>query len=691
MRLLLAIVLSLAGLVASNAAVYPTANQADWTSTGAYATGIPDTSGWTVVTAATAGLTGDCTNGTDGTDNQTALQNWINGLSNNSTTVLQFGTGGYRWTGQINIPTTRRILFKGNGQSGLTKNTKIWHNTTGDNSTFRNFTGSMAVTNINISSGYTQGSTTLTFASSGAISSIAVNDWIFLSQLNDATIPVTNVGAGGAPNHTATWVGPSGTNGDRAMCQIVQVTGKSGATLTLGRNCYYTFQSGNTPQIQELAMGLGSGFEDLSFERTGDGSNAQETNFIKFDSVYYGWVKNCYMNKNAGAGVYAVWSYGITVRDCYIHNARQTVSGHGYAITFFGANSDHFVFNNYADNERHSFITEGPSPGTIWVANYDANMTSTDTPDFLFGSTDTHGAHNYVNLYEQGWTGKQCHDNTLGTASNNTWFRYVTTGQGTTTTYTNGLAASVIEENSHSNALIACIVGQAGQTGKKFSTNGDNTSTRSSYRWGFLDTGSTNLTDAAVATTTVLNGTYDFISNGKTDLNAGGLDAPDATKSLLYGSTRPSWATKWWPLYDPNYPTQSDANNIPIYYAINNSNAAYPNYTPGSMSHGSATQTTIPLTWTDNATGETGYVIYRSTDGGSNYSERTTVAANSTSYTDTGLTPNTTYFYKVAAYLGSTFTTSPDSSSTNATTLSGSSTSSVITGSVTVRGSVTIR
>lgn len=57
----------------------------------------------------------------------------------------------------------------------------------------------------------------------------------------------------------------------------------------------------------------------------------------------------------------------------------------------------------------------------------------------------------------------------------------------------------------------------------------------------------------------------------------------------------------------------------------------------------------IDLAWTDAATTETEYRVYRSTDGVS-YSLLATIAASSNSYSDTTITAGTTYYYKVAAY-----------------------------------------
>ena len=57
------------------------------------------------------------------------------------------------------------------------------------------------------------------------------------------------------------------------------------------------------------------------------------------------------------------------------------------------------------------------------------------------------------------------------------------------------------------------------------------------------------------------------------------------------------------------------------------------------------------LTWTDSDTTETGFKIERCTGvGGSDFAQITTVAANVTSYSNTGLTASTSYSYRVRAY-----------------------------------------
>lgn len=78
----------------------------------------------------------------------------------------------------------------------------------------------------------------------------------------------------------------------------------------------------------------------------------------------------------------------------------------------------------------------------------------------------------------------------------------------------------------------------------------------------------------------------------------------------------------------------------------------------------------IRLTWLDASTDETGFKVYRSDNASGSWTEIADLAAGSSSYTDSGLTPDHTYYYGVRAYVNSTLTTPHFSSmvTTSATT-----------------------
>ncbi len=97
---------------------------------------------------------------------------------------------------------------------------------------------------------------------------------------------------------------------------------------------------------------------------------------------------------------------------------------------------------------------------------------------------------------------------------------------------------------------------------------------------------------------------------------------------------------------------------------------------PSGLTATTASSSQLNLSWTDNTTNETSFVVARGTISGGPYTDIATVAANSTSYANTGLTPNTTYFYvaRATAIEGS----STNSAQAGATTSSGPATDIIL-------------
>jgi len=70
---------------------------------------------------------------------------------------------------------------------------------------------------------------------------------------------------------------------------------------------------------------------------------------------------------------------------------------------------------------------------------------------------------------------------------------------------------------------------------------------------------------------------------------------------------------------------------------------------PSSLTATAVSSSQINLAWMDNAANEEGFKIERSTDG-MNFLPLVTLGSNVTGYSDTGLSPSTTYYYRVYAY-----------------------------------------
>ncbi|MDO6743598.1 M43 family zinc metalloprotease [Tenacibaculum soleae] len=89
---------------------------------------------------------------------------------------------------------------------------------------------------------------------------------------------------------------------------------------------------------------------------------------------------------------------------------------------------------------------------------------------------------------------------------------------------------------------------------------------------------------------------------------------------------------------------------------------------PSNLTSTTNSSSEIALSWSDNSSNEDGFSIERTTDGGS-FSVIATTAANATSYSNTNLTSNTAYSYRVRAFSGNT--NSSYSNTTTSTTSAG--------------------
>ena len=81
---------------------------------------------------------------------------------------------------------------------------------------------------------------------------------------------------------------------------------------------------------------------------------------------------------------------------------------------------------------------------------------------------------------------------------------------------------------------------------------------------------------------------------------------------------------------------------------IYNSNSTTP-AAPSSLSATPFSATQVNLSWTDNSSNETAFLLERKTGSGGTYAQIASIAANTVSYSDNTVTASTTYFYRIRA------------------------------------------
>jgi len=103
-------------------------------------------------------------------------------------------------------------------------------------------------------------------------------------------------------------------------------------------------------------------------------------------------------------------------------------------------------------------------------------------------------------------------------------------------------------------------------------------------------------------------------------------------------------------------------------YTIMANSGNNPPVAPSNLTATAVFTTQINLSWQDNSGDESGFRIERKTGASGTYAQIATTSTNIATYSDTGLSPSTTYYYRVRAY--NTIGDSAYSNEASATTLS---------------------
>ncbi len=394
-----------------------------------------------------------------------------------------------------------------------------------------------------ITSGYTQGSRSLTLSS---VSGYNVNDYISIFQDDDPSIIST---------YQCNYCGEDNGNYHTKQ-QYAKITNISGNTITIDRPVYYVTPNVTTPQVRKQIMGISkSGIENIRLN--GNGGNPH---IIFMTFAVNCWVKGVETYNTGGVSgnnhIELDFSHQCEVRDNYVHTGSGHDSGANYGITIFFWNSDHKVENNIVRDTRHSIVFAGGGSGCAILYNYSMDnwesvMGSPAVPDSnLSEDMISHGAHPHMNLYEGNYVINFSADYYHGSASHNTFFRNYVAGKRNTPSFSWGVWGIDDMDYSRYYNIVGNVIGQPGWTSGSVLANGScSPSEPAAYRFGC--TGSPgSYGDGLPYSTAIKHGNYDYVSDSVAYWD-GGSDHT-LMKSMYYNSAPSFMAGYQWPPFGPD-------------------------------------------------------------------------------------------------------------------------------------------
>lgn len=416
--------------------------------------------------------------------------------------IVYLPAGTYRTTAQLDIDTGLVLRGAGPGQTTIELDTADEHDVIevgGDTS---------MEAPITVGSGFSKGSTQLTLVDAASIS---VDDFIVVQQENESGLVFPDGYLG-----TCTWCGVAQEE-NKAMGQIVQVTAKSGETITISRPLFYEFSVGLNPEVRRISFMLsGVGIEEITLQRAQTGGSYSERNIVYFKGVVDSWVRNVVFADTVGAHIRIRQGFRISILDSMFDSSDTSFShgsGRNYGIMLWTENSDILIQNNVFEMCRHSVAFEGGGSGCVVAYNYthDSGF-DTDAEEFLSGDMLTHGVHPYMNLYEGNHVGNFRFDNVWGSSSHNTVFRNVSLMTRECATLSGQDGFDFAEHNYYHNT-VGNVIGRIGMQGSVGPATECDTEDWV-YRFGCRHPGrgTEEIADPNVAATVLVHGDYNHVT-----------------------------------------------------------------------------------------------------------------------------------------------------------------------------------
>lgn len=363
--------------------------------------------------------------------------------------------------------------------------------------------------------------------------------------------------------------------GHRGLSQLILVTNISGTTISLDRELGYGFSTAQSASISGALYDpdtakplMRSGIEDFTIEGNFTGASADT---VYFESALNCWARGIEVNTNIGLVAFkTIASYGIEIRDNWVHEEKLSGGGQGYGIGIFYSSWHVLVQNNRVKNQHVSIQISYGSGGNVIAYNLCAPGASSSTS---VTSWDAHGTGSYMNLVEGNFLAAQGQGDVVhGSSSHNVIFRNRIVG---TNIYGNDETCIETDYYSRFYSVVGNILGQAGKhtifekiAPSSCVTGSDKVIRKVGYKNPFgCDTtcegDGGNCYDDLATSQLQWSVNYDVVTSTNSGLVLGGFALSDLTNSYFLTVKPAEFGILPWPPYSPGAPGFNDPTNIP--------------------------------------------------------------------------------------------------------------------------------
>lgn len=177
----------------------------------------------------------------------------------------------------------------------------------------------------------------------------------FVDDFDAETFPAT-------PESAGSWF----SRADRPTAEIKQISAISGSTIHFTTPIHISYRVANNAQLSRYAIDhvVHAGVEDLKIIG-GDNGN------LRFHWAAYSWTRNVDITRWHGEGISIENSFGIELREFYVHDAAWAQpGGGGYGISLTAGSSEILIENGIVVRTNKLIVSRAAGAGSVVGYNY---------------------------------------------------------------------------------------------------------------------------------------------------------------------------------------------------------------------------------------------------------------------------------------------------------------------------------